>query len=222
MINILCYGDSNTWGNIAGSRNAELLLAKRFDRNIRWTGVLQKLLGEKYHIIEAGLNGRNTAFDETRFVRPSRNGLATLPLILEMHYPLDLVIIMLGTNDAIMDFNATPEQTTIAIQKMIRFIKTSHLGKAFSAPKVLLISPAPIIQNNSEGFKVFFNQESITKTQQLAYYYKKLAHQESCLFIDAAKIATVSDDDGVHIEAESHRKLAEVIATAVQKDLNRT
>lgn len=217
MINILCYGDSNTWGNIAGSRNRELMLAKRFDKNIRWTGVLQTLLGDEFNVIEAGLNGRNTSFDEIRFVRPSRNGLATLPLILEMNYPLDIVIFMLGTNDAIFDFNATPEQTMLAMQKMLRIVKASHFGQNFQAPKILLIAPAPIYKIDSADFDLFFNDASVAMTNELATYYAKLAAEEGCMYLDAGQIVKISNDDGVHIEAESHKNLAQAIAPIIEK-----
>lgn len=217
MKNILCYGDSNTWGNIAGSRNIELMLAKRFDRSVRWTGVLQKLLGDDYYVIEAGLNGRNTSFNETKFSRPSRNGLETFPLILEMNYPVDLVIFMLGTNDAIIDFNATPSQTTAAMQKMIRFVKASHFGQNFEAPNILLIAPAPIHRIDSPDFNVFFDDSSIAKTKELAAHYATLAAEEECSFLDAGQIVKISDDDGVHIEAESHKKLADAIANEIRK-----
>lgn len=219
MKNILCYGDSNTWGNIAGSRDKDLMLSKRFDRSIRWTGVLQKILGDNYYVIEAGLNGRNTCFDETRFVRPSRNGLATLPLILEMNYPLDLVIFMLGTNDANIDFEASPEETTQAMKKMIHYVKKCHLGNDFKAPQILLIAPAPIHKVNSGDFNLFFDELSIHKTQALAQLYFKLAHEENCGFIDAGKIVKISDEDGVHIESNSHKKLAEAVAAKI-KELN--
>lgn len=215
MKNILCYGDSNTWGNTAGSRNKEYMLVERFARGIRWTSVLQEILGNDYFVIEAGLNGRNTSFDETRFSRPSRNGFATLPLILEMNYPLDLVILALGTNDAIIDFNATPAQTTFAIQKMIHFIKESHFGPKFKAPKILLIAPAPIHKIDSVDFNLFFDDSSIIKTQQLGQYYAELAKLEDCPFIDAGKIVKVSEEDGVHIEAASHTDLAKVIAEKI-------
>lgn len=217
MKNILCYGDSNTWGNIAGSRDRELLLAKRFDRGIRWTSILQELLGNNFYVIEAGLNGRNTSFDETRFVRPSRNGLATLPLVLEMNYPLDIVIFMLGTNDTIIDFNSTPEQTTFAMERMINFVKKSHLGQNFQAPQVLLISPAPIHRINSPDFDLFFNDESITKSQQLAELYAKLAEKEDCQFIDAGSIVKISNDDGVHIDRDSQKNLAVAIAKKINE-----
>jgi len=221
MINILCYGDSNTWGNIAGSRNIELMLAKRFDRDVRWTGVLQKLLGNDFYVIEAGLNGRNTSFDEIRFSRPSRNGLKTFPLILEMNYPVDLVIFMLGTNDAIIDFNATPNQTTQAMQKMLRFVKASHFGQNFQAPNALLIAPAPIHKIDSADFNTFFDDSSIAKTKELAGLYAKLAAEEGCSFLDAGQIVKVSDDDGVHIEAESHKNLANAIAHEIRKMISK-
>ncbi len=215
MKNILCYGDSNTWGNIAGSRNKELLLSKRYERNVRWTGVLQQILGKNYYIIEAGLNGRNTSFDDTRIVRPSRNGLATLPLILEMNYPLDLVIFMLGTNDAIIDHNASPEQTTLAMQKMIDLVTTSHFGPNLNAPQVLLIAPAPIVKINSINFNLFFDDNSIIKTNQLANLYRNLAQKKQCQFVDAGSIVKVSHEDGVHIDQNSHNELAKVLAQKI-------
>lgn len=219
MKTILCYGDSNTWGNIAGSRNKELMLAKRYGHDVRWTGVLQKILGAQFHIVEAGLNGRNTSFNETRFNRPSRNGLATLPLILETHYPLDLVILMLGTNDTLIDFNASPEQTVKALQQMIEYIRTCHLGPEFTAPQILLIAPAPITKIDSVDFNLFFNEESVVKTKILAPLLQKLATEKNCAFIDAGAIATVSPQDGVHLNRESHTQLAKVIAEKI-KSLN--
>ncbi len=216
MKNILCYGDSNTWGKVAGSSNVELMLAQRFDRNVRWTGVLQKLLGSDFYVIEGGLNGRNTSFDKTRFVGPSRNGLATLPLILEMNYPLDLVIIMLGTNDFLIDYDSTPEKITLEIKKMLDMVKNSHFGHDFSAPQALLIAPAPIHKTDFKDFNLFFNDSSIVKSQQLAIHYANLAHQEGVAFLDASNIVKISDDDGVHIEGNSHSILADAVANKIK------
>ncbi len=215
---ILCYGDSNTWGNIAGSRNKELMLAKRFDRNIRWTGVLQKILGENFYVIEAGLNGRTTSFDETKVVRPSRNGLATLPVILEMHYPLDLVIIMLGTNDARIDqdYHGTPEQSAQAIKKMVRFIKQSHLGQNFTSPEILVIAPPPVEKIDSTDFNLFFDDHSIAKTNALSLHYAKLAEEEHCAFLNAGEIVTRGAVDGIHFDENNHRVLANAIAFKIK------
>ncbi len=186
MKNILCYGGSNTWGYIAGTNHPQWMRAQRYDRDIRWTGVLQGLLGSDYYIIEAGLNGQNTAFDETHMIRPCRNGLTNLPLIMDMHYPLDLVMIMLGTNDARTDFNAAPEQITANLQKMIHFIKSSHLGPDFTAPQVLIIAPPPILKIVPE-FSLFFNEASIEKTKRLPALYNELARQEQCYLLYFAR-----------------------------------
>ena len=139
--NILCYGDSNTRGNIAGTFNPETMLHQRFIYSERWTGILQQRLGDHYHVIEAALNGRTTSFDEVAAARPSRNGLATLPGILDMHYPLDLVILMLGSNDIKSQFNASVDRITDGMRQLIHLVKQSRFGRDFLVPKILILYP---------------------------------------------------------------------------------
>lgn len=215
MRNILCYGDSNTWGYMPGSMDQKLMLAKRLDYNIRWTGVLQDLLGENYHIIEAGLNGRTTCFEELEIIRPSRNGLATLPGILEMHYPVDLVIFMLGTNDVKTQFDANPDRISRGMQQLIQYVKKSRLGSKFLAPEVLVIAPAPIFKIDLPTFNLFFDEASIAKFHKLAKYYELLAKDEKCAFLDAGPLVKISPSDGIHIEAESHKNLARAITKEI-------
>ena len=217
MKNILCFGDSNTWGSIAGSTNLEFMLAKRFDYDVRWTGALQNLLGTNYHVVEAGLNGRNTSFDETWIVRPSRNSLATLPGILEMHYPLDLVILMLGTNDLRIQFNASVARVFEGMKNLIKLIKQSHFGINFSSPNVMIVAPAPIFKVDLPSFNTFFDETSVVKSHELAKSYEALAKEEQCDFLDAGKFVKVSADDGIHIETESHRHLAEAIMQKIKQ-----
>lgn len=216
MKNILCYGDSNTWGYIACSMNMELMLAKRLEYDIRWPGALQNLLGADYYVIEAGLNGRSTSFDETGIIRPSRNGLATFPGILEMHYPLDLVVLMLGTNDLKIQFNATVARIIHGMKSLIQCVKKSHFGNDFLAPQVMLIAPAPIFKVGLPKFDLFFNEQSIINSQELSKSYELLAKEEQCTFLDAGEFVKISGNDGVHIEAESHRYLAEAIAQKIK------
>src|ERR1700761_1843171 len=108
--NILSYGASNTWGFIPGSYDLATQLALRYLPHERWSGVLQQELGPDYHIIEEGLNGRTTLFDDIENNKPYRNGLSQLTVTLESHYPLDLIIFMLGTNDTKIQFQQSAEQ----------------------------------------------------------------------------------------------------------------
>ncbi len=214
MKNILCYGDSNTWGNIAGTFNQELMLHQRFPHGVRWPTVLQQILGAEYYVIEAGLNGRNTSFDEVDTTRPSRNGLVTLPGICEMHYPLDLVVFMLGTNDIKIQFNASLERITQGMRQLVHCIKKSHFGPQFVAPQVMIIVPAPIFKIESEIYDLFFNEESIKKSQQLASHYAQLAAEEQCSFLDAGPLVKIAGD-GIHIAKESQVILAKAVAEKI-------
>lgn len=212
MKNILCYGDSNTWGNIAGTLNPNLMLHQRYEYGIRWTSIVQQLLGSNYHIIEAGLNGRSTSFDETKISRPSRNGMAMLPHVMDMHYPLDLVIFMLGTNDVKVEFNASIEQILSGMRKLIKFVKTSNFGPDYKSPQVMLISPAPILRENLP----FFDSVSVEKSHKLASQYAQLAIEEKCIFLDAASLVKISLNDGIHIERDSHSILAKEVAEKIK------
>ena len=95
---IMCFGDSNTWAFKPGSFDPKTTLGKRYNENERWTYLLSKAL-PNWVVIEEGLNGRTTMFDDLKAGKPYRNGLAHLPMCLETHYPLDLVLFMLGSND---------------------------------------------------------------------------------------------------------------------------
>jgi lysophospholipase L1-like esterase len=167
-------------------------------------------------VIEAGLNGRNPSFDETQVVMPSINGLADLPLILEMNYPLDLVILMLGTNDVKMEFQTPAARTAQAMKKLIGIVKNCHFGPDYAAPQVLLIAPPPLHKINSEDFRSLYNDSSIAETQKLPPLYAKLAEQEQCPFIDASKIIQISSKDGVHFDREGHTELAQAIAKKIE------
>jgi lysophospholipase L1-like esterase len=221
MINILCYGDSNAWGNIAGSFNPDLMMHQRYEYGIRWTSQVQKILGAGYHFIEASLNGRTTSFDETDSVRPSRNGLATLPGILQMHYPLNLVIFMLGTNDFKTQFNASIDSITQGMRQLIHSVKTSCYGENYQPPQVMLISPAPIFAA-TPSFYLFLDDQSVEKSHQLAPHYEQLAKEEHCWFLDAKPFVTVSAKDGIHIEQDSHQHLAAAVAKKIKAFFEKT
>ena len=116
MKNILCFGDSNTWGYSPAD-------GTRYPLDIRWTGVLQKSLGADYRIIEEGLNGRTTFINEDE--RPLRSGSDVLQILLESHRPLDFVIIMLGTNDLKVEFNLSVEEIAQGAKTLCEMVLNS-------------------------------------------------------------------------------------------------
>lgn len=218
MKSILCYGDSNTWENIAGSFDQKLLIHQRYPYEDRWTGQLQHLLGRDYQIIEAGLNGRTTGLDDPNKTRSSRNGLTTLTSVLEMNYPIDLVILMLGTNDLKKYFHTTTEDIAERCRRLIQIILDNPFGVRGRAPKILLMAPAPIFRpENSLMFDLFFDESSIQNSQRLTGCYQKLALEMECDFLDAGTIVKVDPKDGLHITRESQQGFAEAVARMVKE-----
>ena len=219
MKQILCYGDSNTWGNIAGTFDPKRIIHGRYEWGVRWTSILQELLGSDYHVIEAGLNGRTTDLDETHVHRPSRNGLATLPGIMDMHYPLDWVILMLGTNDLKIQFKSSAEWIVSRLRQLIETIRNSPFGRKDTAPKVLLMAPAPIFRPDGSTFDLFFDQDSIEKSHCLAMAYQKLSEELGCDFLDLGPLVTIDPKDGLHLDQKSQRVLAlEIVKKIIGAD----
>ncbi|MDE7157878.1 MAG: arylesterase [Lachnospiraceae bacterium] len=197
MKQILCFGDSNTYGLIPGTGN-------RYDWNIRWTGILDKNLGEKgYRIIEEGLCGRTTVFDDS--LREGRKGVDTLPTLLESHNPIDIVILMLGTNDCKTVYNATAEIIGKGIQRLLEQIKQ----KAPQA-KIILVSPIHLGQGVwEEGFDSEFDDSSVETSENLHKVYNRIADENEIYYLRASGYANPSPLDREHLDENGHRKLAE-------------
>lgn len=213
MKTILCYGASNIWGFVPGSWNVEKGLAARYAKSERWTGILQKELGNNYDVIEEGLNGRTTMFDDAVAAKPYRNGLTQLPICLEAHYPIDLVIFMLGTNDTKIQYSPSVEKITTGMRKLVRVVKESDKGPGGVAPKILVIAPQPIVK--IAGLSDQFNADSIQQSILLAQSYQKMAEDEGCGFLDISHIKS-SLVDGIHLEVSGHREIAWLIKSVVE------
>lgn len=195
MISILCYGDSNTWGCIPG-------ILTRYPAEVRWTGILQRKLGTGYHIIEDGINGRTTVWDDP--VNQCRNGLAALGYSLYRAKPLDLVVLMLGTND----LNYTDAEGYYLGIKLLcqRILKAniSYPGTSKVFPeqtRLLLVSPINATENTP----------SYTESCQFAAYTEKAADELGIPWLDAAQYARPSPLDGCHMEAKDHAALGHAI-----------
>ena len=205
MKNILCFGDSNTWGY-----NPELKL--RYDRSTRWTGILQKLLGTDYYIIEEGLNGRTTVWDDP--IEEGRCGKQYLSPCLISHKPLDLVVLMLGTNDLKKRFDVSVDDIARGLDLLVEKIQKSGTGREDSAPDILLLSPA-VIQETGEFSEMFSGGEK--KSKQFSTKLKATAEARGCRFFDTAEIMKVSDIDGIHFSAEAHMALAGALERIIKE-----
>jgi lysophospholipase L1-like esterase len=208
MKNILCYGDSNTWGYNPDTKD-------RFPADIRWTGVLKRELGEGYRILEEGLNGRTTVWEDP--IGGHKNGKTYLIPCLESHRPLDLVIIMLGTNDLKSIYSLSAYDIASGAAVLVDIVLKSDAGYNGKAPKLLLVSP-PLVGDSirhSWLAEMFCYERSVNTSREFARYYKQFADELGCEFMDAALIITPSPLDAVHFDAEEHQKFGKVIKEKV-------
>lgn len=202
MKNILCYGDSNTYGLMSD-------LISRYDRGIRWTGVLQKLLGDEYYVIEEGLGGRTTVWDDP--IEEHKNGKTYLLPCLDSHKPLDLVVIMLGTNDLKGRYSLSPFEVSGGMENLIKTILKSDAGYEMQPPKVLLVLPVPI---KSVGRKMDLDQmipDMERRSRMLAYYYEDIAKRYGISYLDTCGRIELNDVDGIHYTPRGHAQMAELM-----------
>lgn len=204
---ILCYGDSLTWGyNAVGpSRHAYA---------DRWPTVLQAELGDRYLTIAEGLNGRTTAFDDW-LSGSDRNGARVLPTILESHAPLDLVIIMLGSNDMKPWIHGHPLPAKQGVGRLVDIIRGHAYPLEMPAPKVLAVSPPPLSETPNVEFSAMFGQR-IEASRHLAAQYAAMAKEYGCEFFDAGTVANTTPLDGVHLDAENTRAIGRALAPVVR------
>jgi lysophospholipase L1-like esterase len=204
MKTILCYGDSNTWG-----WNPHTL--SRYGRNERWPGVLRNALGQNYWVIEEGQNGRTTVWDDP--IEGHKNGLTYLSPCLDSHHPLDLVIIMLGSNDLKARFSVTAFDIAQSAGVLVDVVQQSAFGPDDSPPQVLLIAPPPV-GKLSEFAEMFTG--AAEKAIRLGDYYRQIAEEKGCHFLNASEIVVASEADGLHLDASEHEKLGKAVASKVR------
>lgn len=202
---VLCYGDSNTYG-------FDPLTQARFPREVRWTGVLANELGSQYSVIEEGLNGRTTVWDDP-VEGLHKNGRSYLVPCLESHAPLDLVVLMLGTNDLKKRFSVTAYDIARSVETLICLIESSQAGIEMGAPKILLMAPPPFARL-SEYDEMFEGEAG--KSRRFGEYYQAVAERCGCYFMDAGQVIVSTDLDGIHFEADQHQKLGRAVAESVK------
>ena len=207
---IICFGDSNTWGYIP-------VTGERYDETIRWPARLQEKLGhEQYTVVEEGLTGRTTVFDDP--FDPELNGLKTMPAILRSAAPIDVLVFMLGTNDFQSNIPAgNPISTARAVQYMLETARTLGVDRPGEKMKILLISPVEITEDRLT-FKEndVTGERSIANSRALGAHMKIVAEQLGVEFLDAAQYIRPGKVDGVHLDEEGHAKMAELVYEKVK------
>lgn len=214
MKTILCYGDSNTWGFIPESINEAF--PRRHAWGVRWTSILQRELGDEYRIIEEGQNGRTTVHEDD--INLHRNGRTYLPACLESHKPIDLVILMLGTNDLKVTFNLPPAEIAAGAGQLAKMILQSDTGPLAKAPKVLLVTPPPLGHTPQHLADVAEKlQGGQAKSKRFPLCYEAVAKQLGCAYFNSQDVVSASTHDGIHLEAGEHAKLGKAMTEAVRR-----
>jgi lysophospholipase L1-like esterase len=204
MKTILCYGDSNTWGYNPATQD-------RYSRDERWPGVLRNEIGAGYLVIEEGLNGRTTVWDDP--IEGYKNGKEYLIPCLETHRPIDLVIIMLGTNDLKKRFSLSAFDIANGAGVLVKVVQQSEAGPDGKAPKVLLMAPPPVAKL-TEFADMFEGSEE--KSKKFSQQYRCVAQELGCDLLDTDEVMVSSDLDGIHFEVEEHQKLGKAVAARVR------
>jgi lysophospholipase L1-like esterase len=208
MKTILCYGDSNTYGY-------NPVNGMRYAPDIRWTGRLQALLGSEYRVIEEGCNGRTTVYEDP--VECWKSGLSYLRPCLNSHKPIDIVILMLGSNDLKEVFHATPEEIASGAGRLVDVIQEFTKEKQGYCPQIILISPPQIGTGIATSpFRGSFQEDSIARSGEFPKYYKRIAEEKGCIFLDAAEWVESSEEDSLHLSPEAHAVLAEKLVELVK------
>ncbi len=216
---VLVFGDSNTWGWMP---LAEGVPTSRFPPADQWPEVMRGELGADYTIIVDALSGRTTDVDDPTapMKGAALNGAEYLPAAIAAHLPLDLVVIMLGTNDTKAQFKRTPFRIALGAGHLIDIVQGS--AKMFGggwygypAPKVLLVSPPPMGKQTVFS-EVFEGDTGVERSKGLATAYRAMAEAAGARFFDAGSVVETDGVDGVHFSAQTQRALGRAMTEQVR------
>lgn len=205
---ILIFGDSLSWGYIPASKHL------RYPADVRWPGKLQEILGNGFEIVEEALNSRGIEFGDPRPGKEGRRSLDYIEACLDSHDPIDLVIVLLGTNELKNENNQTAQDVSLSMEKLLKIIVNRPSQFRVAKPAVLLISP-PVVNENTDYCKTEDKYLGATeKSKELSFVYRELANNLGIDFLSLADIVETGDD-GVHIDESAHNKVAESVAKII-------
>lgn len=203
---ILCYGDSNTWGYDAYTDG-------RFPESVRYTGQLASILGEEYTVIEEGLCGRTTVFEDP--LNEGMSGLSYLYPCMMSHSPLDLLIVMLGTNDCKARFSLTPRNIACGMKRLL--VKAQQIPAWRERPQILLVAPGsiePECEQSSVAEEMGICSE---RSRGLAKEYRNIARELQVDFLNAGEFVKMNTLDYMHLDEQSHGILAQKLKEYVKQ-----
>lgn len=213
---VFCFGDSNTYGFAPMGPNS--MFSYRYGPETRWPGVMQTQLGEGYLVLNEGMNGRTVGYFE-----PGEEyacGLAAIEERLEEAAPVDLVLIMLGSNDMQARFRPNVDEITENMRRMIALAQKAGAGEEGTAPKILLVSPVAILERHIHaGLRDFIDADAPQKLAALRSRFEALAREMQIEYFDASTVARASGHDGLHLDEKGHRALAGALAGRVREIL---
>ena len=204
MINIICFGDSNTFGFNPKD-------GSRYDSDTRWASLLGKILGKDFNVTEEGCNDRTGFFLNQK--GPFQSGGNYLPKCLEKHKNFDIFILALGTNDLQKFYTLDETIAKNGLKTLINVIRNSN-----PKTRIIIIPPIILSEDILKGYFVCqFNENSIIASHWIQEIYKTVSQEESCELLDLNKFVFPSVVDGLHFDANSHKTIAEKIASKILK-----
>jgi len=209
MKSVLCYGDSNTFGAATVDRPDD-----RYAPDERWPGVLKSALGPDWLVIEEGLGGRTTVSDDP-VEGAERNGRTYFYPCLMSHKPLDVVVIMLGTNDLKARFNKSPWEVAAGVGVLVDMVKAAAAGRNEGIPEIIVVCPPPMLEHLPTHAEMF--DGAPPKSRELARHFRNVAAERGVHFLDAGAVITSSAVDGFHLDPDAHAALGRAIAAEVGK-----
>ncbi len=205
MKTIVCFGDSNTWGY-------NPVTQERYEYEVRWTTVLQRELGDEFLVIPEGLNGRTTVWEDP--IELHKNGAAYLPPCLESHKPVDLIVIMLGTNDLKQRFSLPAGDIAKGVGVLVDIVKRSNFGPEGVDPGVLVLIP-PEVRRLTDFAEMFANSRE--KSLRFPAAFGAMAEEKGVPCLEIDREVRFSAADGIHFETDQLGKLGVLVAEEVRR-----
>jgi len=208
-VRIMCYGDSNTYGyDPEPGRD-------RYPESGRWPCILQQMLGDSYQIIEEGKNGRKTGYPDSTLAAAYEEGPLDLQTRLEKNQPVDMLIIMLGTNDCVPGAGLSAEEIAAGMEALVTAAEDQADAAGIPRPSIAIVVPAAFGSELLDLYPSRDIEETIEKSHRIGDLYEEIADRHNCLFVDARNGIETSLLDHSHLTENGHRQLASLIFNTI-------